>query len=76
MAPPRNPEISRLVTACEKQQLAALSCVEANADDKSPCYDVVQAYKKCRKEETQRVREARGGGAAGTWGEFFGSIFK
>jgi hypothetical protein len=55
-------EYSKLRTDCKVQHDASLQCILDNYENKKvACIDFFEDYKRCRKEEQQRNREANRG---------------
>lgn len=48
---------SKFQTECAEEHAASLQCILDNYDNRSACQTFFDAYKKCRSEENQRVRE-------------------
>jgi len=61
--PPTGRGTSKFQTACAWEMQNSLKCMETG--DKEKCADLIEMYKDCRKEESDKKKEARAASAGG-----------
>lgn len=59
------------LTQCAREHSESLACIERNYQNRAACEPFFQAYKDCRKEETEAQRRARAGGEGTGGGGWF-----
>ena len=63
---------AHFLTNCAKEHQESLKCIERNYQNRAACEEYFNAYKQCRKDENERVREQNsGGGEKSTGGGWF-----
>ena len=53
-------------TDCQKQHMESLQCIEQNYDNRGVCQPFFNAYRECRREENERIRQERAA-RGGSW---------
>lgn len=56
----RGVEASKFHTSCGREHSASLKCISQNYEAKALCQPYFDAYKKCKREEHQKLLEERG----------------